>query len=542
PSSRQEPVGQPVPQLEPIDLPSYPGYPTAAPKPAPLYDRLSKDQSGSRVLAWVGGAVTLLGVVLLLILAVQRGWLGPVPRVLGGAALGGALIAVGVRAHRSATGRTGAFALAATGIATLYLDVVAATTLLDLMPPLAGLALGFVVAMGGLLLATRWDSSTLAVAVVVGCAVCAPMITKGFTQELVAFLVVVQVATTPLQLRRNWPVAGFVAGVAPLAASFFSTVERSGDPMVNALTALLAMAVGVALALVAAVRRDDDDLALVLLVMAAGPALFSVSLLQKSEAIAVSGAVAVVMVAVWATSRFWPGRIGAAGGAVALVAIFQTTAIAFDGTARSMILMSEGVLLALLALWLRSRVAMVGAVWFGAVGAVIAVGTDVPIGLLVDEPYALEQGELVTALFSSLLMVAVAVLTPWAATLLGRLKSPANGWFPWAVAGSAALYGAAGVVLSAALLVSPDRSGFLLGHALVTVSWTVAALVLLLRGIQALPVRVTGLVLVGAAVLKLVLFDLSALDGMARVAAFLGAGLILLAAGTRYAKLLAQHG
>jgi uncharacterized membrane protein len=36
-----------------------------------------------------------------------------------------------------------------------------------------------------------------------------------------------------------------------------------------------------------------------------------------------------------------------------------------------------------------------------------------------------------------------------------------------------------------------------------------------------------------------VLFDLSSLDGMARVAAFLVAGLVLLGAGARYAKLVA---
>ena len=46
--------------------------------------------------------------------------------------------------------------------------------------------------------------------------------------------------------------------------------------------------------------------------------------------------------------------------------------------------------------------------------------------------------------------------------------------------------------------------------------------------------------LVAAAVAKLVLFDLVALDGLARVAAFLGAGLVLLAAGTRYARLVAE--
>ncbi|NBH09729.1 DUF2339 domain-containing protein, partial [Amycolatopsis sp. SID8362] len=124
---------------------------------------------------------------------------------------------------------------------------------------------------------------------------------------------------------------------------------------------------------------------------------------------------------------------------------------------------------------------------------------------------------------------------------LAVFRGPADDLPVWLLAGVAALYGAAGVVLCGSLLAVPGRSGFLLGHALITVSWTVAALVLLLRGIDVVGLRVTGLVLVGAAVLKLVLFDLSALDGLARVGAFLGAGLVLLAAGTRYARRVASR-
>jgi uncharacterized membrane protein len=103
------------------------------------------------------------------------------------------------------------------------------------------------------------------------------------------------------------------------------------------------------------------------------------------------------------------------------------------------------------------------------------------------------------------------------------------------------LYGAAATVLTTALLISPDRSGFVFGHTVITVSWTVAAIALLLRGIRSAALRAVGLVLVGASVLKLVLFDLAALDGLARVIAFLVAGLLLLLAGTRYARLV-QHG
>jgi uncharacterized membrane protein len=110
----------------------------------------------------------------------------------------------------------------------------------------------------------------------------------------------------------------------------------------------------------------------------------------------------------------------------------------------------------------------------------------------------------------------------------------------WVPIGLVGLYGTTSLVVTLALLVAPDRAGFTAGHALVTVAWTVVALTLLARGISRPALRVTGLVLVAAAVAKLVLFDLVALDGIARVAAFLGAGLVLLAAGTRYARLVAE--
>jgi uncharacterized membrane protein len=430
--------------------------------------------------------------------------------------------------------------LAATGIAALYLDAVAATTLFDYLPTLGGLAAGLVIAVAGLLLAARWDSPALGTAVVIGCAVCAPMITKGVTPLVVSFLLMVQVATTPVQLRKTWPSVALAAGAAPLLASVFSTARgRSVDALPNAWAAFAAMLVGVVLALLSARRRDDDQVAVGLLVWAAAPALISAILLPKSQAVIVACAVAVVMLAVWVSGRYWPARMTHVAAVATLIAVFQATATAFDGTARSTTLLGEAALLALLGL--RNRAALLGAVGFGIAGGVLAVAYEVPPTFLTLEPINPTVGELSSALVSSLLILAVAVLLPWAGSATARLKPPSQSGAPWLFAGMAALYGAAGLVLSAALLIEGNRDGFLLGHVVITVSWTVAALVLLLRGIKVRLLRVIGLVLVGAAVLKLVLFDLSALDGLARVAAFLGAGLILLAAGTRYARLVASQ-
>ena len=69
---------------------------------------------------------------------------------LGGAALGGALVGLGLWLHRTPAGRTGAFALAATGIAVLYLDVIAATSIYEYLPEGGGLVAGMGVAIKAL--------------------------------------------------------------------------------------------------------------------------------------------------------------------------------------------------------------------------------------------------------------------------------------------------------------------------------------------------------------------------------------------------------
>lgn len=513
--------------------------PTPPPPPGPtLFDRLAKDGAGSKLLAWVGGAVTLLGVVLLLVLAVQRGYLGPLPRVLGGAALGGVLVGLGLWLHRTPAGRTGAFALAATGIAVLYLDVIAATSIYEYLPEGGGLAAGLLIAGGGLLLALRWDSAALAIGVVAACAVCAPVLTQGFTPLLVAFLLVLKIAASPVHLKRDWPWLAVTAGVPPLLASVL-VIGRT-DEFALAGISLLAAVIGVAAAVLTIHARPGDVTALALAVGSPLPALLTTAVLDRTLGAGVAGVVAVLMLALWAAGRrSLPKNFTAAVGAVGVFALFQATTIALDGSTRAAVVLAEALALAFLAKVLESRGPLLGSLVFGAIGFLLTTAHAVPPRLLLDEPWRVDTtGFLASGMLTALVLGVLVVVLPWVASGLGVLgRHP----FPWIVTGLVLLYAAAGVVLCGALLVSQDVTGFLFGHSIVTVSWTVAALVLLVRGIDRKSLRVAGLVLVGAAVAKLLLFDMSALDGIARVLAFIGAGLVLLTAGTRYAKLVATR-
>lgn len=547
---------EPEPSPEPEQLPA----PVDTTRPG----LLERDGASSRLLAWVGGAVTLLGVLLLLVLAVQRGWLGPLPRVAGGAVLGLGLLAVGLWVRRVPGGRTGAVALAATGVAALYLDVVAATVLYGYLPPVGGLLAGVLVACGGLALAHRWRAEPLAVAVVTGAAVLVPVLTGLDAVALVGFLLVLQLVAAPVQLLHRWAGLKIASSVPPLLAALVLDAAASGGRLTTPVVVMVALATVVATAVaVAGSWRTRHHGALTpehgahagagTLVLAAAPLpllLLGPVLPRPAGAVAVA-ALAAVLGSLWLGAR--AGRMplsppfGRLAGVLGALAGVETTALALDGPLFAATALGEAIALCLVAPRWRSRGMVAAAAGFGLVGVLAALIDAVPPWVLVSFPSVpfvidgqLRPGALLTGAGVGMLLAGLALAGPWAALRLG-LPSDRNGRTGlWTAAGIGVLYGAAVATLAVALLALPGRTGFLTGHVVITVSWTVAALVLLARGLTSRPLRAAGMGLVAAAVVKLVAFDLATLEGVARVVAFLGAGLVLLAAGTRYAKLVAR--
>lgn len=552
-ASRAEPsAGQFQPNQQ---VPWYPPpQPLPAHPPTPrLWEKLSQDGAGSRLLAWAGGVITLAGVVLLLVLAIQRGWLGPGPRVLLGVGLGLALAGIGMWLHRNPTARTGAYAVGATGVAVLFLDVVAATSLYGFLPVWGGLLAGLAVTAAGVALAGRWQSQLFAVFVVVCCAASAPVLTGGFDALLLGFLLVLLLGATPVQLTMRWGGLALAAGLPPVVVSVINIVSIAGDQLHDdpALTAILCgttSAVLILLATVTTLRRPTDDYAFATLFLAPAPGMLAAVLLPRLGAAVLPAAIALLLATVWAVGRFGDlpsalaPRFSLAAGGLASLALLQATATAFDGDARAIALLGEALVIAVLATRIRLRAALVPAGAFAVIGLVLALVTAVNPALVVAPPrFWWSVGDSVGLGLTGLVLAATAITLCWAVFRLGVLPDGERAPHGWVPAGVVALYGSTATLLSIGLLLSPDRAGFLVGHVLVTVAWTVGAFVLLLRGVDAVPLRVAGLSLVAASLAKLVLFDLSSLDGMARVAAFLVAGLVLLGAGARYARLVAAR-
>jgi hypothetical protein len=402
------------------------------------------------------------------------------------------------------------------------------------------LVVALLVAGLGLGLADRWRSQLLGAGVVAGAALLAPVLADDWL--LVALALALQLAALPVLLRREWPVLMLVAAAGPVLYGCAVGAAWVSDGDLPTIAVVLGvLVIGLATAVPAAARLAPAATA-VLVWPSALPAMVTGSVLDGWSG---AGIVAVAAVALAGTALVTRDRVRLVAAVAAVLAVLLATLVALDGSDAVTVLLAEAALAAVVGAAVRSRFATAVGGGVGLFGTLAAIsGPASPPAAFPDRPYVLDgvvsTDALVTAAGIAALVLVTAVALLVACARLGWIHRDAESARLWVPIGLVGLYGAGTLVVTLALLVAPDRTGFTAGHALVTVSWTVVALVLLARGVTRPPLRIAGLVLVGGAVAKLVLFDLVALDGLARVGAFLGAGLLLLVAGTRYARLVAE--
>ncbi|TPG32199.1 DUF2339 domain-containing protein [Mycolicibacterium hodleri] len=524
----RQPPGAPV---EPVR------WAPAPPVPPPTQSPRSDGWIG-KALAVAGVAVTLVGVVLLLVLAAQAGILRPEFRVFAGAALAAGLVGAAWRLSRRPGGRVGAIALAATGIAAAYVDVIAVTTIYHYVSAPVGLAIAAAVALAGLMLSRRWNSEHLGLLVLVPLLGLAPVVADHSILALVGFMLALSAASVPVQLGRDWiglHAARMAVSTLPVLVALALTYFSSEQSPLLAVACALAGVLAVSSALIL-LPHTRNSVAMGLLSAAGTMPVLAASL-------AVGGAVASLMAAV--LSAVLMGIVLAGGrlsmvttpvqtiwSALAAVAALIAVMVAFDGPVAGPVLLAMAVVAAVAGR--RSRVARWCALGFGIIGGLFHLGYA-PLSTLV-MPTALRTPIAVSTLVASVLMVAVAVAIAW---------SWPRDW-SWAAATLVALYGITMFAVTAGVLLGGEVQGFFAGHVAATICWIALAAAAFRyatrvpRAKRSLPLG-GGMTLVAAAVAKLFLFDLGTLDGIFRVVVFIVVGLALLGMGAGYARLLAQQ-
>ena len=541
---------RPMPPRAP--MPQYPMGPPPPPRPG-LLKRAASAADGrlvGAILAVAGVAVTLVGVVLLLVLAAQAGILRPEVRVGAGAVLAGVLVAAGWRMHRRAEGRIGSLALAATGIATAYLDVIAVTRIYEWLPAAAGLAIAAVVGGAGLALARRWESEYLALGVLVPLIFLAPFVAGGVNLTLVGFMLALSVVALPAHLGTDWlylhvvrvvagtiwlvpatALAGTASGVDMwllAGACAFDAALTLGStlavlPRLNSRPATLTVAatsvVGVIPLLVCGIAVDRH--------LAAGAiALLALSLVALALLADQIPSMTVVLRHTWT----------ALAGVAALISVVS----AFDAPVMVPVLLGMAVTITVV-----GRHDIVGrhvGLAFAAIGGLAFAGQS-PVSVLID-PVDVRPTLAASTIVAGLLLAATAGATAWA-WVRSEAVAPAAQWL-WALTGVVALYAITTICVTTGVATGGVDAGFFAGHMVATICWVVAAGAALVHAtrVPAGSARIVpvgaGLTLAAAAVAKLVLFDLATLDGAFRVGAFIVVGLTLLTIGARYARVLGR--
>lgn len=522
----------------------------AAPPPAapPKAPRPPRDSNWiGKVLAVAGVAVTLIGVVLLLVLAAQAGILRPEIRVGAGAMLAAALVAVAGRLNSRPGGRVGAIALAATGVAAAYMDVIAMTTIYHWVSAPVGLVIAAVLGGGGLTLARRWDSRHLGLLVLVPLVVLAPAVSDGITMLLIAFMLAISAASLLAGVGKDWiwlHAARIIAATVPLLlALVVADFANSNETWLAG-----ACAIAAALAMVGALvllPSTDDRVAMALLSIAGVlPVLCASMALAPMVAALMAAGLAAALLAVALIGDRIPGVskiVRQIWSATSAVSILIAVTVAFSGEVATPVLLAMAVVIAVAGR--RDAVARFAAVGFGIIGGLRYLSYAPPTSLI--RATAVSTPDAIAVLIASILLIAAVVAIAW--SWIGRAV-PDTDAIRVLLAGLSVVvvYSITAFTVTAGVLAGGEGGGFFAGHMAATICWIAMAAILFgyaarwPRDDRSLPIA-GGLALVAGSMAKLFLFDLGTLDGMFRVAVFIVVGLVLLGMGAGYARLLAQQ-
>jgi uncharacterized membrane protein len=228
----------PVEEPQPLPVPLPPPRPEIK-LPPPLQQRPPRvrreidwsDLLGARALAWAGGIVTLLGILFFFVLAVDRGWIGPVARVgLGGSAATLVFLA-GLELRRRYGETHSSLAAVGAGIAGWYATLLCADALYHLIPDAAALVLAAGIGAIGLATALAWSSELIAGVGLVGAALAPVAVAAqgGQSGAGTAFAAIVLAAIVVVATRKRWLALLIVGTVAtwPQLQSLVADYERA---------------------------------------------------------------------------------------------------------------------------------------------------------------------------------------------------------------------------------------------------------------------------------------------------------------------------
>ncbi len=159
---------------------------------------------GGRVLAWVGGLATLLGMVFLVGIAIERGWIDESMRIVLGFLGSTSLLLAGFWLYERKGQTEAALAAVGSGLAGLYATLLVGTQVYDLIPSYLGLGCAALVGVVGVAIAVRWKSVIVAAIGILGGLSAPALVGTGTTGVSVAFMAIALATAVGVLLWQRW--------------------------------------------------------------------------------------------------------------------------------------------------------------------------------------------------------------------------------------------------------------------------------------------------------------------------------------------------
>ncbi len=516
------------------------------------------DFLGLRALAWIGGVITLLGIAFFYVLADQRGWVGPGGRVLLGTSISCGLIGLAHWLRHLKGQPEGALVVAGTGIAGLWVTLFAASKLYGYVPDAGAMPLALGIAALAVVIARRWSAEPLALLGLVGACVAPPLVEGGVSTIGVAFAGIVAAASMVLWIDRRWDWTALA--VAAVATPQLVALVLDQPRIVPAIgwnapwqTVLLCVAFWAIYLTAGFVRQmaaaGRDQAAMSIFVTTSASAIAASAVLFSGSE---RGAAMIVVAAVYGGLAYLPTLLGRPDrdlsslfAATALTAALAATGELMHGAPRSLAVSAEAALLVWTAHRFREMRFQVASLAYLALATVLALVQAPLVNLVAFPPIritdasgGLDTGLVLAGILSaSGLALAVGAFALWSRPLLmGRRDWQRT---VYGAALGTGLYAAAQAILSGFISFQYTQRSFENGHTLVSLVVALVGVGLLVLGLRrrSTDARTAGMILLGAAVAKLFLYDLEQLNLMARAVAFIAVGLLLLAGGVVYQRL-----
>lgn len=547
PSTAAKPPSKPPPRTPSAEVPTQPA-PSSSPQ------RALEELLGGRVLAWVGGLAILLGIVFMLGIAIDRGWIDESMRTVLGFLGSTSLLLTGVWLYERKGRTEAAMAAVASALFGLFATLLVGAQVYDLIPVGVGLAGAGLVGIVGVAIAIRWEATIVAAVGILGALLAPVLVGAGTTWPSLAFMAIALMAAVGILLWKRWnwlSLGAFLVSAPQLLAWVEANYSEQLPTALGVLIAFWALYVVAAIGFELRTRTADEIpviswlLLLANAVVIAGAGYLALHGDHPEAAVAwlLGLAASHIVLGAFALRQAINREIGSLLIAVGL----SLSAFGFADTVDGPVLVVGWAIQAAILIYLAAR-ANGEAQPFGSDAERLLTAAGAFLGLalghvLVFEapPSAIVEG--VASLGDALIgLGACAAVALYGRFALRDFDSSISQALE--AVGAGALFYLASVTIVDTFGVTDAGDSRQIGQVLLSTFWALTGLGAVVYGLlrDVRRFRLSGLALLALAATKVATYDLAELDELARVLSFIALGILLLVGAFAYQRIRVSVG